>query len=151
MLFGEKSSFAIDFLGQEGGLEIADIYIAGRNVTQIDNAHYKFIKTLEVSAEEAKKTDELLKLDKSLPGGSLEQRRKQIMDDELRFNYQALDWGPPTDDFFAIMIPFENDIYLCALLYDEGKTVSVRISGAELSSVMSAAAEYITSWVSGTQ
>lgn len=50
MLFGNKSSFAIDFLRQESGLEIADIYIAGQNVTKIDNAHYKFVSTLKVSA-----------------------------------------------------------------------------------------------------
>ncbi|MFS1704195.1 hypothetical protein [Alteromonas sp. AMM-1] len=151
MLFGNKCSFAIDFLGQESGLEIADIYIAGQNVTKIDNAHYKFVSTLKVSAEDTNRTDELLKSDNLLPGDTLEQRYNQILDHEIRFNFQVLDWGPPTDDIFAIIIPFKGDIYLCALLYNEGKTISVKIDGSMLSATMLAAAEHIKNQINGTQ
>lgn len=112
MIFGNKLEFAIEYIEKSDGLDKANVYIAGKNITPVDNCHYQLAGNLNSEASYFINKVNWFKNGNELPKESVEKMFSYINERELRFSYRVLDWGPPTDGSFFMVIPFDDRLYL---------------------------------------
>lgn len=145
MIFGDTSRFGIEFLGRSGGLEVANIYVAGRNITPIDNFHYGFAYNLTKESKRFENCREWLACCKTSLGNTIEEIFSYIYHDEIRFKCRIFDWGPPTDDCFFVLIPYENKLYIHGKLDGVDQSFGIEVEPSTMIEVFQETLKYITS------
>ena len=144
MLFGDLNQFGIEYFGRAVGLEEANVYVAGKNITPIDNLHYKLAANLKYEADRFKNYSEWLECCNSVSGTTLVERFNYIFEKDIRFKCRVFDWGPPTDDCFFMLIPLENRLHIYGKLDGVENSFGIEIQPPAIIKVLQEAEHHIT-------
>ena len=120
-LFGNRATAAIDHRGFQDGLVIANVYVAGQNITPTDNAHYDqylIHNALRSTASRLSQIDASWRQSHQVSGESLAHTFNGLWESDQWSEYDVFDWQPCTGSFRCAVIPQGNELQLCCARHD---------------------------------
>ena len=149
MWFGDRGSFGIEYLGEENGLVQANLFVAGQNITPLDNWHYdQFLVygALGRTADRLTEGSESFLTRDCFNADGVEQVFRELWDRGPWGTYVVFDWPPCTSHFRCAVIPFASQIHLCCARHDcDNQIYSVVVCLNRLVEDLRAARDYIIS------
>ncbi len=119
--FGNAETFAIEYIGEDSGLVMANLFVSGQNITQLDNNHYdQFLVHGAMGKTSRKLLDMSVRRKDHEPfhNKSLEHIFSNLWHDEPWCDYSVFDWVPCTSHFRCAIIFFAAQIYLCCARHE---------------------------------
>lgn len=146
-LFGDKAIAAIDHHGFDGGLVVATVYVAGQNITPVDNAHYDqylIHNALYTTASRLSQIDASWMRSHPVTGDSLCDAFHRLCESDQWGDHHVFDWQPCTNRFRCAVIPWGADLQLCCGPRESPRTMhAVKITPSRVASYLLEARRHI--------